>query len=62
MEINFNSYNRLDSLFIWESSFLGVPGMAWIQLEINQPQVVTVKRRKPQPVDSNDMGEGSNVM
>ena len=42
-------------------SFFGVPGMAWIQLEINQPQVFTAKCSEPQAVDSDVMGEGSGV-
>ena len=35
--------------------------MAWVQLEINQPQVVTAKCSEPQAVDSDVMGEGSGV-
>ena len=35
--------------------------MAWVQLEINQPQVVTTKCSEPQAVDSDVMGEGSGV-
>ena len=35
--------------------------MAWIQLEINQPQVVTAKCSEPQAVGSDAMGEGSGV-
>ena len=35
--------------------------MALIQLEINQPQVVTAKCSGPQAVDSDVMGEGSGV-
>lgn len=42
-------------------SFSCVPGMAWIQLEINQPQVVAAKCSEPQAVDSDVMGEGSGV-
>ena len=38
-----------------------MPGMAWIQLEINQPQVFTAKCSEPQAVDSDVMGEGSDV-
>ena len=41
--------------------FFGVPGMALIQLETNQPQVVTAKCSEPQVVDSDVMGEGSGV-
>ena len=41
--------------------FSCVPGMAWIQLEINQPQVVAAKCSEPQAVDSDVMGEGSGV-
>jgi len=43
------------------NSFSCVPGMAWIQLEINQPQVVAAKCSEPQAVDSDVMGEGSGV-
>ena len=42
-------------------AFACVPGMAWIQLEINQPQVVAAKCSEPQAVDSDVMGEGSGV-
>ena len=42
-------------------AFPCVPGMAWIQLEINQPQVVAAKCSEPQAVDSDVMGEGSGV-
>ena len=42
-------------------SFLSVPGMARIQLEINQPRVFTAKCSEPQAVDSDVMGEGSGV-
>ena len=42
-------------------NFECVPGMAWVQLEINQPQVVTAKCSEPQAVDSDVMGEGSGV-
>ena len=38
-----------------------MPGTAWVQLEINQPQVVTAKCSGPQAVDSDVMGEGSGV-
>lgn len=41
--------------------FWCVPGMAWIQLEINQPQVFTAKCNEPQVVDSDVTGEGSGV-
>ncbi|KXU40896.1 hypothetical protein HMPREF3037_03098 [Candidatus Stoquefichus sp. KLE1796] len=41
--------------------FFGVPGMALIQLETNQPQVVTAKCSEPQVVNSNVMDEGSGV-
>ena len=41
--------------------FACVPGMAWVQLELNQPQVVTAKCSEPQAVDSDVMGEGSGV-
>lgn len=63
-----------ENLFFWYASaqkrssynygtfFCGcVPGMALIQLEINQPQVVTAKCSGPQAVDSDVMGEGSGV-
>ena len=33
--------------------FLGVPGMALIQLEINQPQVFAAKCSEPQVENSN---------
>lgn len=45
----------------YEWLFLCVPSMAWIQLEINQPQVVTAKCSELQAVDSDVMGEGSGV-
>ena len=35
--------------------------MAWVQLELNQPRVVTAKCSEPQAVDSDVMGEGSGV-
>ena len=38
-----------------------VPGMARVQLEINQPRVVTAKCSEPQAVDSDVMGGGSGV-
>ena len=41
--------------------YSGVPGMALIQLEINQPWVVTAKCSEPQAVDSDVMGGGSGV-
>jgi hypothetical protein len=41
--------------------FIGVPGMALIQLGISQPQVFTAKCSEPQAVNSNVMGEGSGV-
>ena len=34
------------------SFYLCVPGMAWIQLDIDQPQVFTAKCSEPQAVDS----------
>ena len=50
------------SLFTGGTCFVCcVPGMAWVQLEINQPQVVTAKCSGPQAVDSDVMGEGSGV-
>ena len=42
-------------------SFLCVPGMARIQLEINQPQVVTAKCSEPQVVNSDVEDGGSGV-
>ena len=39
-----------------------VPGMALIQLEINQPQVFTAKCNEPQVVVSDGEDEGSGVM
>ena len=44
-----------------DCEFLCVPGMAWIQLDIDQPQVFTAKCSEPQAVDSDVMGEGSGV-
>ena len=41
--------------------YVCVPGMAWIQLDIDQPQVFTAKCSEPQAVDSDVMGEGSGV-
>ena len=41
--------------------FLCVPGMARIQLEIDQPQVVTAKCSEPQVVDSDVRDGGSGV-
>ena len=41
--------------------FLCVPGMARIQLEINQPQVVTAKCSEPQVVNSDVEDGGSGV-
>lgn len=38
-----------------------VPGMARIQLEINQPQVVTAKCSEPQVVNSDVKDGGSGV-
>ena len=42
-------------------SLLCVPGMARIQLEINQPQVVTAKCSEPQVVNSDVEDGGSGV-
>ena len=39
-----------------------VPGMALIQLEINQPQVFTAKCNEPQVVVSDGKDEGSGVV
>ena len=41
--------------------FLGVPGMARIQLEISQPQVFTAKCSEPQVVNSDVEDGGSGV-
>ena len=41
--------------------FMCVPGMARIQLEINQPQVVTAKCSEPQVVNSDVEDGGSGV-
>lgn len=41
--------------------FICVPGMARIQLEINQPQVVTAKCSEPQVVDSDVEDGGSGA-
>ena len=38
-----------------------MPGMARIQLEINQPQVVIAKYSEPQVVDSDVKNGGSGV-
>ena len=43
-------------------SFCCVPGMALIQLEINQPQVFTAKCNEPQVVVSDGKNEGSGVV
>ena len=42
--------------------FYSVPGMALIQLEINQPQVFTAKCNEPQVVVSDGKDEGSGVV
>ena len=42
--------------------YSGVPGMALIQLEINQPQVFTAKCNEPQVVVSDDKDGGSGVV
>jgi len=39
-----------------------VPGMVLIQLEIDQPQVVTAKCNEPQVVVSDDKDGGSGVV
>lgn len=41
--------------------FYSVPGMALIQLEINQPWVFTAKCSEPQAIDSDVRGGGSGV-
>ena len=51
----------IDFCIVQESILLSVPGMALIQLEINQPQVVTAKCSDPQVVNSNVEDEGSGV-
>ena len=43
------------------ASFVCVPGMAFIQSEINRPQVVTAKCSEPQVIISNGNDEGSGV-
>lgn len=45
-----------------ELFFLCVPGMALIQLEINQPQVFTAKCNEPQVVVSDGKDGGSGVV
>ena len=57
----FKSGCRLSNPLIFQGIFSCVPSMAWIQLEINQPQVVAAKCSEPQAVDSDVMGEGSGV-
>ena len=52
--------NKINDESHW-SFFCSVPGMALIQLEINQPQVVTAKCSEPQVVNSDVMDEGSGV-
>ena len=47
--------------FVAHYLFICVPGMARIQLEINQPQVVTAKCSEPQVVNSDDEDGGSGV-
>ena len=42
--------------------FLCVPGMVLIQLEIDQPQVVTAKCNEPQVVVSDGKDGGSGVV
>ena len=44
-----------------QQPFLGVPGMARIQLEISQPQVFTAKCSEPQVVNSDVEDGGSGV-
>ena len=46
---------------IYFKCFLGVPGMAQIQLEISQPQVFTAKCSEPQVVNSEVEDGGSGV-
>ena len=43
-------------------AFFCVPGMALIQLEINQPQVFTAKCNEPQVVVSDGKDERSGVV
>ena len=47
--------------FTVKMGLLCVPGMARIQLEINQPQVVTAKCSEPQVVNSDVEDGGSGV-
>ena len=49
------------NLIIHKRYFISVPGMARIQLEINQPQVVTTKCSEPQVVNSDVEDGGSGV-
>ena len=61
-KIEFRTRKRPEKRIPKRNPFLySVPGMAWVQLEINQPQVVTAKCSGPQAVDSDVMGEGSGV-
>ena len=46
---------------IWFGFFLGMPGMARIQLEISQPRVFTAKCSEPQVVNSDVEDGGSGV-
>ena len=41
--------------------FYCVPGMAFIQSELNRPRVVTAKCSEPQVITSNGNDEGSGV-
>ena len=46
---------------VLSSCFYCVPGMAFIQSELNRPRVVTAKCSEPQVITSNGNDEGSGV-
>lgn len=50
------------NVHFWTLLFICVPGMALIQLEINQPQVFTAKCNEPQVVVSDGKDGGSGVV
>ena len=56
------SLNKKEMRFFVPFLFFCVPGMALIQLEINQPQVFTAKCNEPQVVISDDKDGGSGVV
>ena len=49
--------------YVWNKPdvFHCVPGMAFIQSELNRPRVVTAKCSEPQVITSNGNDEGSGV-